>query len=59
MVELVEKKIEKEMVNKKWALLFDGWSKTVIHYVALVASFIEQLAVRRHDVVVTESVQRL
>ena len=59
MVELVELRIQKEMEKTKGAIMFDGWSKRGVHYVAMVASYVQEVPVKKRDVVCTEHVQRL
>ena len=59
LVELVELRIAKEMENTKGALLFDGWSKRGVHYVALIASYMKEISVRRGNIMSTDYEQRL
>lgn len=59
MVYLVEQHIQKEMDHKKSALMFDGWSKRGVHYDALVLSFIQEVLVKKGDLIFIEKIQRL
>ena len=59
MVELVEKRIQKAIEKTIGAVLFDGWSKRGVHYVAMVASYVEDVPVKKRDIICTENVQRL
>lgn len=59
LVELVEKRIEREMKDTKGALLFDGWSKRGVHYVAIMASYMQGVPVKKRDVVATEYIPRI
>lgn len=55
-VELAEYSSQKEIENTQGALLFGSRSKTVLHYVV---SYIQEVPVRKRDIILTENIQRI
>ena len=59
MFELVELWVKNKIENLKGAMLFDEWSRRGAQYVAMVASYIEEVSVKKRDTITTEKMQRL
>ena len=39
--------------------MFDGWSYRVVYYVSIMVSYVQDIPVKKRDVLTTESVQRI
>lgn len=58
-ISLVEKKMQKDLKHTRGALIIDGWSKRSLHNVALLASYMHDVPVKKSDVMSTEFMRRL